>query len=133
MSQTQDQTQPTTASTDAPLAHHISITDANEHVIVKIAGEVVADSVAVKVLAEGDLPARYYFPQVDVRMELLAPTKTSSHCPFKGDATYWSVQAGDKTHEDVVWSYPSPIPAVDEIAGLLSFYNERVELTTTPA
>ncbi len=123
MSQTQDQPQQ---------AHHISITDANEHVIVKIAGEVVVDSVAAKLLSEGGLPVCYYFPQADVRMELLTPTKTSSHCPFKGDASYWSVQTGDKTHEDVVWSYPNPIPAAGEIAGLLSFYNERVDLDITP-
>ncbi len=116
----------------AQSAHHISVTDANQHVVVKISGEVIADSTAVKLLKEGDLPPRYYIPQTDVRMDLLDPTKTSSHCPFKGDATYWSAQIDGKTHEDIVWSYPTPIPAVADIAGFLSFYDERVELTTEP-
>ena len=111
--------------------HHISVMDANSHVVITLEGEVVADSMNVKLLKEGDLPPRYYIPQDDVRMDLLVPTQTSSHCPFKGDASYWSVQVDDKTHEDIVWSYASPIPAVADIAGLLSFYNERVELTDT--
>jgi uncharacterized protein (DUF427 family) len=60
---------------------------------------------------------------------LLQRTDTTTHCPFKGDASYWSAQVGGKTYQDVVWSYEAPIPGADGIAGLMCFYPERVELT----
>lgn len=110
-------------------AHHITITDAEGRVTVRIGGTTVADSTGAKVLHEGKLPPRYYLPAADVDHSLLTLTSTSTHCPFKGDATYWSVTVDGETHANVVWSYPTPIPQVAGIAGLLSFYNERVELT----
>jgi uncharacterized protein (DUF427 family) len=71
---------------------------------------------------------RYYLPSDDVRMDLLEPTDTSTRCSRKGNASYWSVRIGDTVHEDVVWSYEQPIPGAEAIAGLLCFYNERVDL-----
>jgi uncharacterized protein (DUF427 family) len=68
-----------------------------------------------------------------VRTELLRPTDHQTTCPFKGEASYWSVQVGDEVHENLVWSYQAPIPSAAAIAGLMCFYNERVELTVNGA
>ncbi len=109
--------------------HRITVTPANVHVEVRIGGQKVAESDRPVQLEETGLPTRYYLPRDDVRTELLTPTSTTSHCPFKGDASYWSVGVGDAVYDDVVWSYESPLPEVHEIAGLLCFYNEKVDLT----
>jgi uncharacterized protein (DUF427 family) len=109
--------------------HKIKITPAGRHVEVSAGGQKLAASDRALRLDETGLPARYYIPREDVRTDLLRPTTHTTTCPFKGQAAYWSVQAGDGTLENVVWSYETPIPGVEEIAGLLCFYNERVELT----
>ncbi len=114
-------------------AHRITVSDVEAHVSVHINATLVAESNQAKVLREGKLGPRYYFPPEDVNLSLLTATDTSTHCPFKGDARYWSVTVDDATHDDVVWAYDDPIPAVADIAGLMSFYDERVELTVEPA
>ena len=81
-----------------------------------------------RLLFETGLPTRYYLPKVDVRMELLEPTDTVSHCPYKGKARYWSVRIGDGVHDDLAWSYPTPLPESQKIAGLVCFYNEKVDI-----
>ncbi|MBO0775749.1 MAG: DUF427 domain-containing protein, partial [Actinobacteria bacterium] len=65
----------------------------------------------------------------DVRTDLLRPSGTHTTCPFKGRASYWSAEVGGEMQEDLVWSYETPIPRAEGIAGLLCFYNDRVELT----
>jgi uncharacterized protein (DUF427 family) len=109
--------------------HRITTTPADLHVEIGVDGEKVADSAHPVLLEETGLPTRYYLPRQDVRMELLRPTSTETTCPFKGQASYWSVEIGDTVHEDLVWTYESPIPQAEGVAGLLCFYNERVELT----
>jgi uncharacterized protein (DUF427 family) len=109
--------------------HTITITPTQEHVEVHVGGEKVAESDRPVVLEETGLPARYYLPRDDVRTDLLKPTSTSTTCPFKGQASYWSVAVGGDVHDDVVWSYEEPIPRAEGIAGLLCFWNERVDLT----
>jgi uncharacterized protein (DUF427 family) len=109
--------------------HQITITPADVHIEVTLAGEKLAHSDRAVVLAETGLPPRYYLPRADVRTELLRPTSSQTTCPFKGDAAYWSAEVAGEVHEDVVWSYESPIPEAAGIAGLMCFYNERVELT----
>jgi uncharacterized protein (DUF427 family) len=74
------------------------------------------------------MPARYYIPRDDVRTDLLRPSARHTTCPFKGQASYWSVRVGDEIRENLVWSYQTPIPSAAGIAGLMCFYNERVEL-----
>jgi uncharacterized protein (DUF427 family) len=108
-------------------AHRITIEPATGPMRVLFAGEVIAESAAVKVMFEGTIPARYYFPQADVAMDKLTATATSTHCPFKGDANYWRLKVGDSEAEDAVWSYLAPIPAMAEIAGLLCFYDAKVD------
>jgi uncharacterized protein (DUF427 family) len=100
----------------------------SRHVRVLIDGEVVADSVRPTILYETGLPPRYYLPQLDVRMDLLTPTDTSTACPYKGWANYWNVTVGDTTHDDLAWGYRTPLPESEAIAGLVCFYNEQVDL-----
>ncbi|MFN2607343.1 MAG: DUF427 domain-containing protein [Acidimicrobiales bacterium] len=98
------------------------------HVVVRLGGEVVADSRRPHALFETMLPTRWYLPPGDVRQDLLVPSATASRCPYKGTARYWSVRAGGAEHPDVAWSYPDPIPECPRIAGLVAFFNEKVDL-----
>ena len=88
----------------------------------------VADTRRPALLFETHLPTRYYIPREDVRMELLDPTSLTTRCPYKGVASYWSVRVGDRVAKNVVWSYAEPIAECPKIRGLLSFFNERVDL-----
>jgi uncharacterized protein (DUF427 family) len=115
----------TSSGTDA---HHITVSEPVVGVRVEIDGVVVAETERARVLREGGLPPRYYIPRDDVRLELLVRTDHATTCPFKGGASYWSIELDNVRHENIVWSYEEPIEAVAEIAGLLSFYNDRVEL-----
>ena len=105
--------------------HQITITPVDRHVEVTLGGEKLASSDRALLLEETGSPDRYYLPADDVRTDLLKATSTTSTCPFKGEAAYWSVEAGGEVYQDVVWSYPDPIPAAAQIAGLLCFWAER--------
>ncbi|MCW2904726.1 MAG: hypothetical protein JWO67_6991 [Streptosporangiaceae bacterium] len=109
--------------------HAIEVTPGSDQVVVRVKGTVVATSSRPLVLTETGLPDRYYLPADDVQMDLLTPSATTSHCPFKGDAVYWSVDTGDGAAEDVVWSYPEPLPKVREIVGMLAFWTEKPGVT----
>jgi uncharacterized protein (DUF427 family) len=100
----------------------------SRHVRVEVDGQVVADTKRPVLLYETGLPTRYYIPKVDVRMDLLEATDTVTHCPYKGDASYWSLRVGDKTYQDFVWVYLRPIPEIPKIENLLCFYNEKVDV-----
>ena len=106
----------------------VDVLHSSRHVRVLVNGTVVADSHRPMLLFETGLPVRYYLPKLDVRTELLTPTATRTRCPYKGEAVYWSLAVDGQHLEDVVWSYPSPIPEIPKIENLLSFYNERVDL-----
>jgi uncharacterized protein (DUF427 family) len=79
-------------------------------------------------LFETGLPTRWYLPLSDVRTDLLVPSETVTHCPYKGAATYWSLDVGGSRYEDFVWCYRAPLPESQKIAGLACFYNEKVDL-----
>jgi uncharacterized protein (DUF427 family) len=106
----------------------IDVLDSSRHVQVVIEGVTIADSHRPRLLFETGLPTRYYLPKVDVHMDLLEPTSSESACPYKGVARYWSVRIGEQLHEDVAWSYPTPLPESQKVAGMVCFYNERVDL-----
>lgn len=108
--------------------HRITITPTDAHVEVIVGGEKVAESDKPVLLDETGLPTRYYLPREHVRTDLLRPTNRETTCPFKGEASYWSVEVGDDVHENLVWSYETPIPESEGITGLMCFYNERVDL-----
>jgi uncharacterized protein (DUF427 family) len=102
--------------------HVVETQPLDRRVRIEVDGEPVADSTDVVALTETGLPTRYYFPPADVRTDLLSPSDSHTHCPFKGDASYYDL--GDR--RDFVWYYPEPIPAVAPIRGRLAFYNDRV-------
>ena len=106
----------------------IDILASSRHVRVERDGVVLADTTNARALFETGLPVRWYIPKVDVRFDLLAPTDTVSHCPYKGQAEYWSARVGDRTVKDLAWSYRSPLPESQKVIGLVSFYSERVDL-----
>jgi uncharacterized protein (DUF427 family) len=109
--------------------HRVDILASSRHVVVEVDGVEVASSTHAHALFETGLPARWYLPKVDVRMDLLEPSPTRSYCPYKGEATYWSVRVGDRRHEDLVWTYRAPLPESQKIAGKVAFYDERVDVT----
>ncbi|MDP6343173.1 MAG: DUF427 domain-containing protein [Alphaproteobacteria bacterium] len=90
-------------------------------------GETIADSTGAQYLYETKHLPVYYFPAADVRQDLLRPTDHSSHCPFKGDASYWSIQVGERQAENAVWSYRDPYPETAEIRDFMAFYWNRVD------
>jgi uncharacterized protein (DUF427 family) len=100
----------------------------SRHIRVEIDGVTVAESSRPVILFETGLPARYYLPFTDVRQDLLRHTDLQTACPYKGTAEYWSVVVGDEVHENVVWGYRTPLPESQKVAGLVSFYNEKVDI-----
>ena len=107
--------------------HPITISRNAKRVRVVFAGEVIADTTRALTLQEASYPPGQYIPRADVAMQRLAPTAHASHCPYKGDASYFSIAAGGKTAENAVWSYEQPYPAMAEIAGYVAFYPSRVD------
>jgi uncharacterized protein (DUF427 family) len=108
--------------------HRIEVRPVSERVVVRLDGEVLADTRDAVVLEEGRLPPRWYVPEADLRAERLEPSDDVSHCPFKGDAVYRSARVGERFEEAVAWSYPDPLPGVADIAGRWSFYQDRVDV-----
>jgi len=106
----------------------VDILASSRHVRVELDGVTLADSHSPRILFETGLPARYYLPLSDLRMELLRPSQTSTHCPYKGTAGYWSLEVNGQRYEDYVWIYRTPLPESQKIAGLACFYNEKVDL-----
>jgi len=111
--------------------HTVTTTPSDLHVEVRVDGVLVAESDRPVLLDETGLPRRYYLPADDVRMELFTPTSFHTTCPFKGEASYWSLTLEGTTHDGIVWGYPEPIAGVEAIAGLLCFYPDRAEITVS--
>ena len=110
--------------------HPIIIEPTKGRVQVRIKGELVADTTAALMLREATLPAVQYIPFDDVVQERLARTDTSSYCPFKGEASYYSVTtSGGDTVDDAIWTYEQPYPAVAAIAGHVAFYPDKAEIS----
>jgi uncharacterized protein (DUF427 family) len=101
----------------------------HRHVRVELDGVLLADTHSPVLLFETGLPTRYYIDSTDVAFEHLEPTTTQSLCPYKGVTSgYWSVRVGETLHPDLAWTYHYPLPAVAPIAGLVAFYNEKLDL-----
>ncbi len=88
----------------------------------------LAESSHPTLLFETGLPVRYYLPKTHVRMDLLAPTETVTHCPYKGQAEYWSATVDGTAYPDLAWSYRTPLPESQKVAGLVAFYDDRVDI-----
>jgi uncharacterized protein (DUF427 family) len=108
--------------------HRVDILASSRHVRVELDGVTVAESRQPRILFETGLPARHYLPLGDVRMDLLRPSATVTHCPYKGAAGYWSVDTGQAVHTDIVWIYRAPLPESQKIAGLVCFYDEKADV-----
>jgi len=106
----------------------VDILASSRHVRIEIDGVTVAESRSPRILFETGLPPRYYLPLPDTRTDLMRPSPTQTHCPYKGTASYWSVDSGTEVHKDVVWIYRTPLPESQKIAGLACFYDERVDV-----
>jgi uncharacterized protein (DUF427 family) len=106
----------------------VDILRASRTVRIEIAGEVVAETTHPTFLFETGLPRRTYVPKLDVRMDRLEPTRSLTMCPYKGTARYWSVRAGGQLHTDLAWSYDAPFRESAPIAGLVAFFDEKVDV-----
>ena len=106
----------------------VDILPSSRHIRIEVDGVTIAESSKPMLLFETGLPVRYYLPKTHVHIDLLTPTESESHCPYKGQAEYWSVHTGETVHRDLAWSYRMPLPESVRIAGLISFYNEKVDL-----
>jgi uncharacterized protein (DUF427 family) len=101
----------------------------DRHVRVELNGILLADTTSPVLLFETGLPTRYYIDPTDVAFEHLEASSTQTACPYKGTTSgYWSVRTGDAVHPDLAWTYHFPVPAVAPIAGLVAFYNEKLDI-----
>jgi uncharacterized protein (DUF427 family) len=105
----------------------VDVVASSRPVKIILGGETIAETHRARFLFETRQPTRYYIPPEDVRMDLLVPSETTTACPYKGRARYWSARIGDLLYPDIVWSYPEPIPECPKIKGLLCFFNEQVD------
>jgi uncharacterized protein (DUF427 family) len=106
--------------------HRIDVLGSASHISISLDGQLLAETTRALALFESNLPPRWYLPREDVAAEL-EPSATITHCPYKGEAHYFSV-AGVQGGQDLVWYYPEPLAEVGRIAGLVCFYNEKVDL-----
>lgn len=114
--------------------HPITIAPSTERVRVMFNGQAVADTTRALVLKEASYKPVFYIPREDAKMVLTERTAHSTHCPYKGDASYYTIKAGGRVAENAIWSYETPFPAMKEIEGHLAFYPDRVDaIEVTPA
>jgi uncharacterized protein (DUF427 family) len=108
--------------------HPITITVNPKRVRVSVGGVVIAETSNALKLKEASYPAVNYLPREDTNMALLARTERVTHCPYKGDASYFNIVADGKTVENAIWTYETPFPAMTEITGRLAFYPDKVKI-----
>ncbi|MGC2130877.1 MAG: DUF427 domain-containing protein, partial [Candidatus Aquilonibacter sp.] len=107
--------------------HPITIAPSASRVRVVVGGRVVADTRSALTLRESDYPAVQYVPREDADMTLLERTDNESYCPYKGEASYFSIRNGVDQRVDAIWTYEAPYDAVAQIKGYLAFYPDRVD------
>ena len=108
--------------------HPITITPNPRRVRVTAGDTVIAETSNALTLKEAKYPAVQYVPREDTNMALLERTERTTHCPYKGDASYYSVKVGGKTLDNAIWTYETPFPAMAEISGHLAFYPDKVKI-----
>ncbi|WP_067699831.1 DUF427 domain-containing protein [Nocardia jejuensis] len=113
--------------------HPITVEPNPSRITVRVNGRVVADTRRAQTVREASYPPVHYIPLADVDQQLLERTETSTYCPYKGDASYYSIVVDGDRRADAIWSYESPYPAVAEIANHLAFYPSRVDEITEQA
>ena len=108
--------------------HPITVEPATGRVRVTFADRVVVETDRALVLREASYPPVFYVPLEDVDTEVLEPSAHHTYCPYKGEATYYTLRAGDRTAGDAVWHYRAPYDAVSAIAGHVAFYPQHVTI-----
>jgi uncharacterized protein (DUF427 family) len=116
-----------------PQHHPIRIEPNPHRVRVRLGGKTVVDTTRALTLLEAAYPGVQYVPREDADMSLLTRTDHHSRCPYKGEASYYSIQADGKAAENAVWTYETPIAEVAQIAGYLAFYPNKVEISEEKA
>lgn len=113
-----------------PTAEHpITVTPTGSHVVVRVNGEVVAETDAALTLQESTYPAVQYVPLADVSPSALTRSDTTTYCPYKGEANYYHLTAAGTTVDDAIWTYEQPYAAVAQIAGHVAFYATKADVT----
>jgi uncharacterized protein (DUF427 family) len=107
--------------------YKIEIEPANKHVRIEVNGQTIVDSKNAVLMREQNHKPVFYFPLSDVNMALFQSTGHSTHCPFKGDASYWTLTAGARVLEDVMWSYVTPCDEVLAVKEYVAFYRDRID------
>jgi uncharacterized protein (DUF427 family) len=107
--------------------HPITLTENLSRIVVKVGGKVIADTRGAVTLREANYPPVYYIPLDDVALSQLVRTDHKTHCPYKGDASYYSIPAGGERSKNAVWRYENPYPAVIQIKDHVAFYPDRVD------
>lgn len=107
--------------------HDITTEEFPRRVRLVFAGETIVDSTKARLLHETGIAPVLYFPMSDVRMDLLEPGEQRSVCPFKGEASYWSITVDGRRAQNAVWGYEDPLPERSDIKGHVAFYPERVD------
>lgn len=113
--------------------HPITVEPSSDHVVVTLDGKTVADTRSALTLREADYPPVYYVPRDDVDMSLLERTDHATYCPYKGDASYFSIPAGGERTANAVWTYETPYPPVAAIKEHVAFYPDRVTIEVDEA
>jgi uncharacterized protein (DUF427 family) len=108
--------------------HRVDVRQSSRPVRIELDGDLLAESTRARMLFETGLPVRFYLPREDIRLEL-HPSPRRTYCPYKGEASYWSVEAGGRRRKDLGWSYEQPLPDGPPVTGLVAFWNERVDLS----
>jgi uncharacterized protein (DUF427 family) len=109
--------------------HPITLTPAPQRMQAKVGGRVIADSAAAILLAEASYKPVAYFPRADVEMALFTKTARKTVCPYKGEASYYTVTLDGTARDNMVWSYEDPYPAMAAIKGLIAFYPDQAEVS----
>jgi uncharacterized protein (DUF427 family) len=108
--------------------HPITIEPTGVRVVARVGAQIVAETTRALTLREANYPPVQYIPLADVDQTLLTASATQTYCPYKGDASYYSIAAADGGQADAVWSYRKPYEAVADIAGHVAFYTDKVDL-----
>lgn len=107
--------------------HTVTTHAEDVHVEVRLDGELVASARRPVLLEETGMPTAYYLPKADLLVDARA-LELSTHCPFKGDASYWTIEAGGRSHDGIAWSYEKPKEGAEDIEGRVAFFSNRAEI-----
>jgi uncharacterized protein (DUF427 family) len=109
--------------------HPITVEPTNARVVVRVGGRVLAETDKALTLREASYPAAQYVPLAEIDQTAIRSTETHTYCPYKGEASYYTITSADGELVDAIWTYPEPYDAVTDIAGHAAFYPDRVEIT----